>query len=86
MKQLIISFKSRNEIFSFSRLLQQNGAFNSIINTPKTIGSSCMLSIRCDYMLLGTVQRLLSQQRPNSFLGIYMLNHTPYGEQISKIM
>ena len=49
MKALIISFKSRNDIFSFSRLLRENNISNSTINTPKNIGSPCSLSIKCSF-------------------------------------
>ena len=40
MKHLIISFKSRNELYSFARFIKSNNVFFSIINTPKSVGSS----------------------------------------------
>lgn len=86
MKKLIISFKSRNDIFSFSHILQQNGVFNSKINTPNKIGSPCSLSIKCDAQYLEKVRRLIYQIKPNSFNGLYMVINNSMGEQISKLM
>jgi len=86
MKKLIISFKSRNDIFSFSRLLQQNGILNSTINTPKQIGSTCSLSIKCDAQHIEKVKNLLYQIRLKSFNGLFIITNTPYGYQISKIL
>ena len=86
MKKLIIALKSRNDIFSFSRLLQQNGVFNTTINTPNSIGSTCSLSIRCDAQHLEKVKHLIYQIRPNSFYGLFLLNFTQQGEQILKLV
>ncbi len=79
MKHLIISFKSREHVFYFSRNLQQNGVFNSIINTPSKIGATCSLSIKCDAQSLSKVKSLISQKRHLSFSGLYSISVTHYG-------
>lgn len=86
MKKLIISFKSRNDVFSFSRLLQQNGISSSTINTPAKIGSSCSLSLRCDAQYLPKIKNLLYQAKPNSFKGLFLLSINQQSEQIVRLI
>lgn len=86
MKYLIISFKSRNELYGFARALKSYGVNLSIINSPKSIGSSCMLSIKTDFKNLNSVSHLLRQFQPKSFLGLYSTQSTNNGEQIFKLM
>lgn len=86
MKHLIISFKSRNELYGFARVLKYNGIYLSIINSPKSIGSSCMLSIKTDFRNLGSVSQMLRRYQPKSFLGLYSIQSTNNGEQIFKLM
>ena len=86
MKQLLISFKSRNELYSFARLLKANNIIFSIINTPKSIGSSCILSIKTEHKNLNFISNLLSQFNPKSFLGVYSFISSPNGNQIFRLL
>lgn len=86
MQNLIISFKSRNDIFSFSRLLQHHGIANSTISTPRNIGSPCSLSIKCTTQHLEKIKSLLSKTRPHTFNGIFLIASTNFGEQITKLL
>ena len=86
MKHLIISFKSRNELYGFARVLKSNGIYLSIINSPKGVGSSCMLSIKTEYKNFNTLSRLLRQYHPTSFVGLYSIQLTTNGEQIFKLI
>lgn len=86
MKYLIISFKSRNELFGFARILKSNSVYLSIINSPKSIGSSCMLSIKTDFRNLNIVSQLIRRFQPKSFLGLYSIVSSTNGEQIFKFM
>lgn len=86
MKHLIISFKSRNELYGFARVLKTNGINFLIINTPKSIGSSCMLSIKTDFRNLNLLSQILRQFQPKSFLGLFSVQSTSNGEQIFKLM
>lgn len=85
-KVLLLSLKSRNEIYSYSTFLKNNGISISIINSPKSIGSSCMLSIKIDYKYLNQIVNLLNKQRPKSFLGLYSLTQLPNGNQAIRLM
>ena len=86
MKFLILSFKSRNELYGFSKLLKSNGIFLSIINSPKSIASSCTLSIKTDFKYLSFITQLLRRYTPKSFLGLYTIQTNSNGEQIFKLM
>ena len=86
MNYLIISFKSRNELYGFAKILKTNRIYLSIINSPKSIGSSCMLSIKTDHRNFNTITRLIRQYLPKSFLGIYSIQPATNGEQIFKLM
>jgi len=85
MKYLIISFKSRDELYRFARTLKSKGIILSIINTPKGIGSSCMLSIKTDLNKTNIVSMILKQFQPKSFLGLYSLTKINNGEQVFKL-
>ena len=86
MQTLIISFKSRNDIFSFSHLIQQHGITNSTVNTPRNIGSPCSLSIRCPTQYLEKIKSLLFKTRPLSFNGLFLITPASFGEQITKLL
>ena len=85
MKYLIISFKSRDELFNFARTLKSKGIILSIINTPKGIASSCTLSIKTDLIKRNIVLSILKHFNPKSLLGLYSLTKTNNGEQVFKL-
>ena len=85
MKYLIISLKSRNDIYAFCNILKRHNIFYSTINSPKGIGSSCMLSIKTSYASLNIVNNLLSQHRPKSFLGLFCLQQNGISEQVTRL-
>ena len=84
-KFLIISLKSRNEIYSYSNFLKQQGMFVSIVNSPNSIGSSCMLSIKLDYKYLNQIVNIINKQKPKSFLGLYLISQLN-GNQTIRLM
>ncbi|MBO5948073.1 DUF3343 domain-containing protein [bacterium] len=86
MKHLIIVFKSRNELYNFARILKSNRISLSIINSPKSIGSSCMLSIKTNFLNLNSIKQILLRYQPKSFLGLYSIQSTQSGEQILRLM
>ena len=86
MKYLIISFKSRNDINSFATMLKRQNIFYTIINTPKSIGSSCTLSIKADFKNFQQIVSLLNKSNLNSFLGLYSYSQTNIGTQTLKLM
>ena len=85
MKHLIISFKSRNDIYSFADILKRNNIFYSIINAPKNIGSSCMLAIKTNFQNYHLVQNLLNN-KPKSFLGLFLISPSIHANQTIRLL
>ena len=86
MKILLITFKSRNELYSFSKLLKINSIYHLIISTPSAIGSSCTLSIKTEYYYLKHLFKILQKSKPASILGVYSVFQGLNGNQINKIL
>lgn len=86
MKHILISFKSRNELYGFAKILKSNGIYFSIINSPKNIGSSCMLSIKTEFTNLNSISQLIKKYQPKTFLGLYSTQVTPNGNQTLRLM
>ncbi|MBE7076876.1 MAG: DUF3343 domain-containing protein [Clostridiales bacterium] len=85
MKSIIIAFKSRNSIHSFSKLLKTNGVYSSIINTPHSISSSCGLSLKTEYKNFNVITSLISQLRTSDLIGIYMIEKNEFGEILRRL-
>lgn len=85
MKSLIISFKSRNELYFFAKYLRENFIYSSIINSPKGVASSCTLSIKTDFQNLEKVKKSLNKHSFKSFNGLFLMQQSSFGNQILKI-
>ena len=85
MKYLIIAFKSRNQLQSFTRTIRLYGINVSIVNTPRSVAVSCGLSARAEYRYLNTIKTALSQIDLTSFIGIYVVTRNSVYEQVEKI-
>ena len=86
MKHLIISYKSRNTLLAFSKLLRTNGINSTIINTPRTIAVSCGLSINTDFRFLGAVSALVKQTALDGFIGIFAENQIAGSFQYQRLL
>lgn len=71
MKNLIISFKTRNSLYAFSKTLRASGISVSIINTPRNIAISCGLSIKTELRHFSIASTLLKQSNLIDFIGIF---------------
>ena len=74
MSNLAIAFKSRNELYSFARILKSNNILFQIINSPKSIASACTLSIKTHPNNLNKIKNFLIKHQPSSFIGLYLLS------------
>ena len=72
MKHLIISYKSRNSVYTLSKILRQNGINVEIINTPRNIAISCGLSIRTDFKYFAITSNIVKTIKLNDFVGIFI--------------
>lgn len=84
MKYLIISFKSRNSVMRFANIMRKNNLFASIINTPKSIYSSCGLSIRTEFRNLHSITSLLQNLDCQDLIGVYAITRKGLYEKIEK--
>lgn len=75
MKYCIASFKSRNQIFGFDKLLKQANIRTEIINTPHRVAVGCSLSIRFSCNDFPKVKEVYSRTRPSSFVGFYLIDN-----------
>lgn len=86
MKHLIISYKSRNELYAFSKILKMHSINHLVVNTPKMIASSCMLSIKTDFSNYYIVSQLLTNFKTRSFLGLFSFESSTTGNQVIRLM
>ncbi len=84
MKYLIISFKSRNNVMTFAKLMRKNGLYVSIINTPRSVSISCGLSIRSEFNNLQAVLSLLRKSNLSGLIGVYAITRKGSHEEIEK--
>ena len=86
MKHLIISYKSRNDLYGFSKTLKTHNIKHIIINTPRLIASSCMLSIKTDFSNYYTISHLLTNFKTGSFLGMFKFESSINGDEVVRLM
>lgn len=86
MKYLIISYKSRNSLYAFAKILRQMGIASSIINTPRNIALSCGLSLKVDFAYFSQVVSLISNAQLQGFWGVFLLTKTPTHDQIERLI
>ena len=71
MKHLIVSFKYRNSIYAFAKILRTNGIAVNIINTPRSIAISCGLSLKTEMKYFSVISTLIRQTKLDGFVGIF---------------
>lgn len=86
MKYIIISFKSRNNLLKFNKILKNQGMLTQIINTPRSTSISCSLSIKTDFRNLTNVINLVNQLHIDGLLGVYLINRIGMHEQTQRII
>lgn len=85
MKYILISFRSRNNVMSFLRLIRSKGVIATTQETPKSISSSCGLSIKTDYHFYNQILSLLSVFKTTDFIGVFLVNSAGLHNQIQKL-
>lgn len=85
MKNLIISFKNRNNLLAFNKILVNRGIPTKIINTPRSIAISCGLSIKTDFKFYNLVLNLLNQSNASGFIGMFLYEQIGSHEQIQRL-
>lgn len=85
MKYLIIHFKNKTSLYTFSKILKNFNIYHSIINTPNSISRSCSLSIKTDIFYKNTIINALESSRINDFAGIFIVERQGFNERIQRL-
>lgn len=85
MKYLIISFKNRNSVYAFFKILKNFNIFSSIINTPHTVSQSCGLSLKVDFSFYNSVINILKNSHTSDLIGVFAVERQGFNERISRL-
>lgn len=85
MKYLLLAFKSRNSNFEFKKLLSNRGIGSQSINTPKSISSSCTLSLKIDMIYYQQVLGLLRLRKIDGIIGLFLVEKIGLREQTQRL-
>lgn len=85
MKYIIISFKNRNSLMAFNKILTTRGIVTSVINTPRAIAISCGLSIKTDNKNLNFIINIIHYANISGFIGIFLYERINGYEQIRQV-
>lgn len=85
MKYLIIHFKNKTALYTFSKILKNYNIKHSIINTPNSISRSCSLSIKTDIFYKISIVNALETSRITDFAGIYIIERQGFNERIQRL-
>lgn len=86
MKYLIVSYKARNSLYAFAKILRQYGIASTIINTPRNIALSCGLSLKVDFGHYPQVAGLVKATALQGFWGIFVVTKLPTHDQIERLV
>ena len=71
MDYVIVAFRSRTETLGFSKFISARGINNSIVNTPKSAGVGCGISVKTDWKNISAIRNILSVKPAKTFAGIF---------------
>lgn len=85
MKYTVVVFSSRSETMQFYKHIKNYGLFCSVINTPRSLSSSCGVSAKIDNRLIQPAINIILNLNLRSFKGIFEINIINHKEVSSKI-
>ncbi len=71
MKNIIIVFKSKTEVFEFCDLMNARGATTVTVGTPREARIGCGISAKTDARNLSLAISVLNENNFGGFFGIY---------------
>lgn len=84
MKNLLITFKSKNNLYILRNILKNYQIPMQIVNTPRSISIGCNQSGKVDYLYYNIVVGAVRQANLSGLLGIYLISQR--GEIIDRIL
>lgn len=85
MNYTVVVFSSRSETMQFYNIIKKYGLFCSIINTPRSLASSCGISTKIDYRLISPAKKIINPYSFSTFRGIFKITFINEKEIIEKL-
>lgn len=73
MNYVICVFKLRSNTLKFYKLLNKNKIKASVVATPKSVGSSCGVSVKIDYKNLLPAKKVFARSGIKGLSGFYLI-------------
>lgn len=86
MKFLLLSFKSRNQLYNFTKFLKLKGISFSTINTPRKISTSCGLSIKTSNYNFNILSNYLRNNPNFNIIGLFVVEQIGLQENIQRVL
>lgn len=85
MRYTVVVFSSRNDTMQFYKIIKNYGLYCTVINTPRSLASSCGVSAKIDARLVNNSITIINKYGLRSFKGIYNIEIVSGREIINKI-
>lgn len=86
MKYTVVVFQSRNDTMRFYKFIKNYGLYCAVINTPRSLASSCGISVKIDKRLFVYSSNIIKTSHLYSFKGIYDIEIFNGKEIIKRLM
>ncbi len=83
MNWTIVVFTSRTDTMNFFRAIKNYGLYCSVVNTPRSLSSSCGVSVKIDIRLASIAPKIINQLHLSTFKGIFNIQYLN-GKEITK--
>ena len=72
MKNIIIVARTRTYLYSIQKILNRNEVDTIIINTPKSLGSTCGLSLKTNIHNLFRIRKIFDYYEIEGLIGVFI--------------
>lgn len=86
MRYAVIAFSARTQTINFNNILKSYNIYSRLINTPRSISSSCGTSIRIDVSQISRAKEILFRRNYPNFEGIYIISFEGSRELAQKVV
>ena len=86
MNYTVVVFSVRSDTMKFYNKIKNYGLYCSIINTPRSLASSCGVSVKIDKRLVHYTMGIIKALGLFSFKGVFEINYFKGQEIINKLI
>lgn len=83
MNWTLVVFTSRTDTMKYYRAIKNYGLYCTIVNTPRSLSSSCGISVKIDNRLATPTPSIINQLHLSTFKGIFNIQYIN-GKEITK--